>query len=200
LGTRVDPEEDAVKVDGTPIKVKRKLYIALNKPPGYICSRADPLNRRPASDLLPKEWSNLYSVGRLDYESEGLIFFTNDGDFSLKLTHPRYGVAKKYKVVVKAKVEPIHLDAMLNGIYHEGEKLKADKARLILSENTHSIVELTLKEGKKREIRRMFESQGFTVEKLQRFQIGPIKLAELPRGKWRSLTPPEIKSLTSGAF
>ena len=95
LGTKVDPVHDRVTVDGTRVKIKRKLYVALNKPRGYLCSRRDPANRRAVGDLLPKEWTSLYPVGRLDYDSEGLLFLTNDGEFCLRLTHPRYGVPKK---------------------------------------------------------------------------------------------------------
>src|SRR5690606_16297181 len=121
LGTRVEPGEDRVKVDGKELKPRRKLYVALHKPAGMICSRTDPEGRACASDLLPKEWSNLYSVGRLDYQSEGLIFFTNDGDFSLRLTHPRYGVRKKYLVTIKGEMTPELARTFTKGIYHMGD-------------------------------------------------------------------------------
>ena len=94
LGGKVDPAHDRVTVDGAVLRSKRKLYVALHKPRGYVCSRRDELKRRTVGNLLPREWSNLYSVGRLDFESEGLIFLTNDGEFSLRLTHPRYGVRR----------------------------------------------------------------------------------------------------------
>ena len=195
LGMKVDPAHDRVTVDGAPIKPKRKLYVAVNKPRGYLCSRHDSLQRRTVGDLLPKEWINLYSVGRLDYESEGLIFLTNDGQFSLQLTHPRYGVRKKYLATVEGHVEPEMLRHLTQGVAHEGEKLKAEKARLLSAKGSHSLVELVLAEGKNREVRRLFESLGLTVSRLQRIQIGPIKLGDLPVGKWRTLTEPEIKSL-----
>src|SRR5437016_2400160 len=101
LGTKIDPARDRVTVDGTAVKTRRKLHLALNKPRGYICSRHDPAKRRAVGDLLPKEWNNLYPVGRLDCDSEGLIFLTNDGEFCLRLTHPRYGTRKKYLVTVE---------------------------------------------------------------------------------------------------
>lgn len=197
LGGKVDPAHDLVTVDGRSIRQKRKLYIALNKPPGYICSRHDELGRQTIGDLLPKEWGNLYSVGRLDAESEGLIFLTNDGEFSLRLTHPRYGVKKKYRATVTGRVQPEILTHFTKGIFHEGEMLKAEKARLLSANNSNSIVELELAEGKNREVRRLFESQGLEVNQLVRIQIGKIKLGELPRGKWRALTETEIKSLLS---
>ena len=149
-------------------------------------------------NLLPKEWNNLYSVGRLDFESEGLIFMTNDGEFSLHLTHPRYGVRKKYLASVTGRVESDMLDRITRGVAHEGENLKAEKARVISANNSNSLVELELAEGKNREVRRLFESQGLEVNRLVRTQIGKIKLGELPSGKWRTLTEPEIKSLLAG--
>lgn len=199
LGIRVDPVHDRVLLDGRPVKAKRKLYVAINKPVGYICSRNDPLKRRCVGEILPKEWGNLYSVGRLDYNSEGLIFYTNDGDFSLKLTHPRYGVQKKYMVTAKGEVTPEVLRQFTKGLFHEGEVLKATHARLLKSNKSHSVVEMTLQEGKNREIRRMFEAVSIEIERLQRVQIGPVKLGQLPKGKWRTLTEREIDSLISAA-
>jgi 23S rRNA pseudouridine2605 synthase len=114
------------------------------------------------------------------------------------LTHPRYGVTKKYMVTAVGKVDPHVLEKFTEGsIYHQGEKLKAERARIIKASGSHSLIEIILKEGKNREIRRLFESQAIEVERLQRVQIGPIKLAELPKGKWRTLTETEIKSLIS---
>ena len=195
LGSKVDPQHDRVAVDGQPVKVRRKLYVALNKPRGLVCSRKDELERRTIYELLPKEWGHLHSVGRLDYNSEGLIFLTNDGEFSLRLTHPRYGVRKKYLATVEGRLEPEIMRRFTQGLWHEGEQLKAEKARLISVSNAQSVVELELAEGKYREVRRLFESQGRTVKRLQRIQVGKIKLGELRPGKWRTLTGTEIKSL-----
>ena len=197
LGGKVDPASDRVLVDGTPVKQKRKHYVAVNKPPGYVCSQRDEFKRKTVGSLLPKEWSNLYPVGRLDFESEGLIFLTNDGEFSLHLTHPRYGVRKKYLASVTGRVEQEMLVRFTRGVTHDGEKLKAERARLLSANNSNSLVELELAEGKNREVRRLFESQGLEVNRLVRTQIGKIKLGELPSGKWRTLTETEIKSLLS---
>jgi 23S rRNA pseudouridine2605 synthase len=139
----------------------------------------------------------LYSVGRLDRDSEGLIFLTNDGDFALRLTHPRYGVRKTYRVEVEGRVEPALLQRFVHGIEDAGESLKAESARLISANNTRSVVEIILQEGKKREVRRLFASAGLNVNRLQRVRIGPIKLGELPAGRWRTLTETEINSLLS---
>lgn len=195
LGTKIRPGEDRIEVDGQPVRVRRKLYIALNKPPGFLCTRKDPLERQTVADLLPREWQHLSSVGRLDRDSEGLLFLTNDGQFSLHLTHPRYGIRKVYRATVEGRVEPPMLRKFLAGIEDAGETLKAEKTRLISANNSHSVVELELAEGRNREVRRLFASQELNVIRLQRIQIGRIKLGELPPGKWRSLTEPEIKSL-----
>lgn len=198
LGTRVDPSRDKVAVDGRALRPKRKLYVALNKPPGYICTRRDPESRQILSELLPTEWSNLVPVGRLDCASEGLIFMTNDGDFCLKLTHPRYGVRKKYRVTIEGRVDQEIADKLVQGVVHEGDKLKAERVRILVTNNSSSLLEIELAEGKNRELRRMFEVLGRNVTKLQRIQIGKIKLGELRTGKWRTLTETEIKSLLSG--
>jgi 23S rRNA pseudouridine2605 synthase len=191
LGTKVDPAHDQVSVDGRQIRERRKLYIALHKPAGCVCSRKDELGRRTVYEFLPAEWRIASTVGRLDFNSEGLIFLTNDGQFALRLTHPRYGVQKKYVATVDGAVEQDMLDRFVRGIFHAGEKLKADSARRI----SKSVVELELSEGKNREVRRLFESQGLTVRRLQRTQIGKIKLGELKPGRWRALTDIEIKTL-----
>ena len=195
LGTRIDPLHDKVAVDGKPVRAKRKLYVALNKPPGLVCSRQDEFERPTIYGLLPKEWGHLHSVGRLDYHSEGLIFLTNDGEFSLHLTHPRYGVRKKYVASVEGQVAAEMLGQFTQGVWYQGEQLKAEKARLVSASRAQSVVELELAQGKYREVRRLFESQRLTVKRLQRVQIGKIKLGELRLGKWRTLTEPEIKSL-----
>jgi len=197
LGTRIDGEHDKVELDGKVVRVRRKMYAALHKPKGVVCSRQDERGRPTIYDLLPREWSHLHSVGRLDYATEGLIFLTNDGDFSLHLTHPRYGIRKKYIATVEGRVEPATLVLFTQGLWHQGEKLKAEKVRLISATKAQSVAELELAEGKNREVRRLFESQGLSVKRLQRIQIGKIKLGELGPGKWRTLTETEIKSLLS---
>lgn len=195
LGTRVDPARDAVAVDGQPLKLRRKLYVAVNKPRGYVCTRRDPEQRRIVLDLLPREWSHLHPVGRLDYDSEGLLLLTNDGEFSNRLTHPRYGVLKTYMVVLDGRVPDEVVRAACRGIFHEGERLKAHSARVLKVTPSHSIVEVQLGEGRNREVRRLFEAQGFRVSRLERVQIGRLRLGELPAGKWRTLTASEIESL-----
>lgn len=195
LGTKVDPVHDRVTLDGQPVRVKRKLYVAVNKPRGVLCTRSDPEARHTIGGLLPKEWSNVYPVGRLDRDSEGLIFLTNDGEFALRLTHPRYGTRKIYRVVVEGRAEPRKVGTLTAGVVHDGERLTAKRVRILLANNTASMLEIELAEGKNREIRRMMEALNLVVLELKRTQIGPIKLGELPCGRWRALTVPEVKSL-----
>jgi 23S rRNA pseudouridine2605 synthase len=197
LGSKVDPGHDQVAVDGKFVHAKKLIYVALNKPVGCVCSRKDELNRPTIYELLPGEWDTVQSVGRLDYNSEGLIFLTNDGQFALRLTHPRYGIRKKYLATVEGEVTPAMLQLFKLGIFHEGEKLKALAARIVSGTRHKCVVELELGEGKNREVRRLFESQAITVKKLQRTQIGKIKLGELKPGKWRTLNAVEIKTLIS---
>ena len=197
LGTKIDPDRDEVILDGKIIRARKKLYIALNKPPGCVCSHNDELGRPTIYQLLPKEWQIVHSVGRLDFNSEGLIFLTNDGQFALRLTHPRYGVRKKYVATIEGEVGGEMLKRFTQGIFDGGERLKALSARLVSGSRTRSVVELELGEGKNREVRRLFESQGLVVKRLQRTQIGKIKLGELKPGRWRTLTETEIKTLLS---
>ena len=198
LGTKIDSGRDTVAVDGVQVRVKKKLYLALNKPRGYICTRRDPEGRQIITELLPKDWQSLAPVGRLDKESEGLIFLTNDGDFSLQLTHPRYAVKKIYWVRVEGRVESPDVQRILKGVRDEGEFLKPDRVHILSANNSHSTLEIELSEGRNREIRRLLMALGFEVDALQRVQIGKIKLGELPLGRWRTLSAAEIKSLLPG--
>lgn len=195
LGTRVDGLHDRVTVAGAEVRPRRKLYVALHKPRGFLCTRRDPEDRSVLADLLPKEWSELHPVGRLDKESEGLIFLTNDGAFTLRLTHPRYGVEKTYVATVSGSVDPAQLPALTAGIRDGGDLLRAKSVRLLKAGSRSSTVEAVMAEGKNHEVRRLFASLGHPVEILKRIRIGPIRLGELPVGKWRVLGESELKSL-----
>ena len=197
LGSKVEPDHDQVAVDGKPVRARKLVYVALNKPAGCVCSRQDELNRPTIYELIPREWNTVQSVGRLDYNSEGLIFLTNDGQFALRLTHPRYGVRKKYLATVEGEVTREMLQLFKRGVYHEGERLQALAAKVISGTRDKSVVELELGEGKNREVRRLFESQALKVKKLLRTQVGRIRLGELKPGKWRTLNAAEIKTLIS---
>jgi len=195
LGAKVDPHKDRVAVDGGLLRPQRKQYVAVHKPAGFLCARSEASSRPLVCELLPREWRHLNCVGRLDWDTEGLLFLTNDGQFSLRLTHPRYGIPKTYRVTLEGRVEPAALDQLARGVREQGDLLKAERARLVSASNKQSIVELVLLEGKNREVRRLCAALGLSVRRLQRTQIGPIKLGELPPGKWRTLTEPEVKTL-----
>jgi 23S rRNA pseudouridine2605 synthase len=194
LGTQVDPAKDVVTVSGKPIQPLSHRYVAVHKPKGVLCTRKDERGRALLGDLLPPDW-DLKPVGRLDRDSEGLIFATNDGEFALRMTHPRYNVPKVYMVEVKGKVPQTALAQFTAGVEHAGDLLRARKATLVSSNRTRSIVRVELTEGKNREVRRLFATQELKVIRLTRVQIGKIKLGELPPGKWRTLTETEIQTL-----
>lgn len=195
LGTKVDPRKDSVIVSGQVVRPRRKIYVAVNKPPRCVVTRSDPEGRPTIFSLVPPEWEHLYPVGRLDFDSEGLIFLTNDGDFALRLTHPRYGVVKRYEVTVEGRVEGSIERELVRGVVDSGERLRVRAARVISSSKKQSVLQLELSEGKNREIRRLAAILGLTVRRLVRQQIGSIKLGQLRPGKWRTLTESEIKSL-----
>lgn len=197
LGTRVDPERDIVCLDGRVVRPKPKLYVALHKPRGFVCSKRRQGRHKLIYELLPPEWAGLQSVGRLDRDTEGLLFLTNDGDFTLRLTHPRYGIEKTYIATVDGKVGTEVLNKLVRGVRDRGERLRAVKARLLSSSNKRSLVELVLLEGKNREVHRLFASQGLKVSRLVRTSIGPIRLGELKPGRWRVLGEAEVRSLLS---
>ena len=194
LGTQVDPAKDVVTVSGKPIQPLSHRYVAVHKPKGVLCTRKDERGRPLLGDLLPPDW-DLKPVGRLDRDSEGLIFATNDGEFALRITHPRYSVPKVYMVEVAGEVPRRALRQFTRGLEHEGELLRARKAALVSANRTRSVVELELSEGKNREVRRLFATQKMKVTRLIRVRIGNVKLGELPAGKWRTLTETEIKTL-----
>ena len=195
LGTKVDPLKDSVIIAGKVVRPRRKIYVAIHKPAGCVVTRNDPEGRPTIFDLLPAEWRHLYPVGRLDYNSEGLLFLTNDGDFALRLTHPRYGVLKRYELTVEGRVNRSVEREFVRGVVDKGDRLRARSAHIVSSSKSQSVIELELGEGKNREIRRICAVLGLQVRQLVRQQIGKIKLGQLRNGKWRTLTEAEIKSL-----
>jgi len=195
LGTKVDAGTDRVEFDGRPAAAERKLYIALHKPRGVHCTSHDTHGRRRALDLLPTGLPRLYTVGRLDADSEGLLLLTNDGSFSLRLTHPRYKRPKKYRVHVAGAWGAETNTRLLNGIVSEGERLRADSVTLVRTGREVSELVLTIREGRKRQIRRMMAAVGHPVQRLVRVEIGHLKLGNLKPGQWRYLTDEEVHHL-----
>ena len=195
LGTKIEPGREEVALDGRPLKPLSKRIIALHKPCGCLSARRDGSGRKTVSDLLPKNWGHLYPVGRLDYDSEGLLLLTNNGQFCQRVAHPRHGIQKTYLVEVDGRAAPTVAAKLRRGISDQGVLLQAQQVRLLSVNNTRSRIELTLGEGKNREIRRMFKMLGHKVLGLKRIRIGPVRLGELPSGRWRILTPGEVRSI-----
>jgi 23S rRNA pseudouridine2605 synthase len=194
LGTKIDPDKNEVSLDGRSIKPLAKRFVALNKPSKFLCTRRDTHERRTVFDLLPADWGHLFTIGRLDADSEGLILLTNDGEFCQKVAHPSHGLLKTYRVTLAKRLESDGLKQLTSGLHDKGEFLKAKRVRLLSANNTRSEAELVLAEGKNREVRRMFKALGYRVLRLQRVTVGPVKLGELPLGRWRLLNRAEIAS------
>lgn len=197
LGTKVSPS-DQVEVNGILVKpVEKKLYIMLNKPSGYVSTVKDDKGRKTVLDLIEDIGQRVYPVGRLDYDTEGLLLLTNDGKFAYILTHPKYKVRKVYLVKVKGIITDKNLKQLEEGVELEDGKTSPAKAELVKidqSDNS-SLIRLTIREGRNRQVRRMCSAIGFPVLKLERIQFGPIKLSDLPRGKYRKLSKIEITQL-----
>jgi pseudouridine synthase len=206
LGTKVDPAQDTIEVDGRPIVPEEQVYIILYKPRGYLSDTCDFRGRPSALGLVPNG-ERLYPAGRLDAESEGLLLLTNDGELTYRLTHPRYEHEKEYLALVEGEPTGATLRRMLGGVDHDGQTLRADAVeRLYPQAQAHGWEEapsgrawlrIILHEGKKRHIRRMCAAVGHPVRRLIRVRIGPLKLGDLSVGKWRYLTEGEVRELKS---
>ena len=193
LGMPVTATDD-VRMDDKPVKPgARHDYILFNKPPGYVCSRGDTHGRPTVYDLLPPEYQNLHYIGRLDMDSRGLLFFTSDGDLTLKLTHPRGGVPRVYAVRTRYPLSDEDIQDLLGGVEVEPGVVFACAA----VETTKTGYRLTLTEGKKREIRRLLHALRHHVIDLKRVAFGPVKLGDVPEGKWRTLAEEEVEALRS---
>lgn len=191
---------DVVTVDGEPLRApKEKLYIALNKPRGYVTTLSDELGRKCVTELLEELGSRVYPVGRLDRESEGLLLLTDDGDFANAIMHPSRHVPKTYHVSVRPAVTEAQLVRMETGIELDGKKTAPAKAKVVGGEEGRSVIELTIYEGRNREIRRMCEALGLEVARLSRVAVGNLKLGSLHPGEYRTLLPAEVASLLKAA-
>ena len=193
LSTKIDPEKDIVKIGHKKVEFKpQKLFIMLNKPRKYIVTKNDEFNRKTVFDLLPDFASNLHAIGRLDYDSEGLLLLTNDGDITNKIIHPSSKIFKTYKVIIKGKITMDNINLLRKGVQIDDFKTQPAKVFLKHSEEEKSELKIEITEGKNRQIRKMIEAIGYEVISLKRIQIGEIKLDKLPIGSWRFLTDREI--------
>ena len=198
MGVKVGPD-DVVQVDTETIEpADKKYYIALNKPRGYVCTNYDPNEDRYARDLIGiRDYKLLFNVGRLDKDSNGLILFTNDGDFANKMMHPSYEVEKEYLVKLDRPVEIEDLNRALDGIYIDMPRPYRIK-RYDLLPKTKIFIKVTLIEGRNREIRKIFSYLDYDIKSLTRIRIGAVELGDLEPGQWRNLTKEEISKLLTG--
>jgi 23S rRNA pseudouridine2605 synthase len=181
---------DHVKVNGKLVHVAPPLTIMLHKPAGFVSTRRDPRARDTIFDLLPAKFSRLFNIGRLDAQTEGLLLLTNEGDLAQRLTHPRYEIEKEYEVILDRPWDPRLTSKLLRGIFLDGQR--AQIAQLHSISPVH--LRVVLAQGINRQIRRMFEAVGYSVKRLVRIRIGPVRIGDLPRGHWRALRKRELES------
>lgn len=194
--TRVS-ENDLVQVDNVPVRAEQcKVYIMLHKPPGYLTTLSDPYGRRTIAELIQDAPYRVFPVGRLDRDSEGLLLLTNDGMLTYVFTHPRFGVEKQYLVHVQGRVQEKDLATLREGVLKGGELYRIVSGEILEASNDTTRVLVTLTEGKKHEVRILFDALGFPVLRLVRVRMGPVVLdPELPPGKWRYLRDSERQKL-----
>ncbi len=196
LGVKVDEAGDRVAVDGRLLRPVRDLvYLALNKPPGYLVTRDDPEGRPTVMALLPKMRESVFPVGRLDLDSEGLLLLTNDGELAFRLTHPRFEIRKLYAVEVAGSLSDEEASRLEKGIRLDGRKTAPARVRVAQRGLRRSQALVEIHEGRKREVRRMMEQVGHPVQSLKRVEFAGLRLGSLPRGQWRHLRRDEILSL-----
>lgn len=199
LGSRVDPQQDDVRFDGNRVMPERPVYVLFNKPKGVVCTNARHEQKKRVIDFLPQVRGRLFTVGRLDLDSEGLILLTNDGSFALEMTHPRYGVPKLYSVLLRGRVEQRDIDKARGGVWLAEGPTTGMSVRIEHAGKEKTHLRVTLREGKNREIRRVFAKLGYPVLELKRIRIGDLNLHGLSPGKWRFLQVHEVQHLRDAA-
>ncbi len=194
LATEVDPEVDLVSVDDKPVKpIGKHLYIMLNKPKGYVCTTSDERGRKTVMDFLDGKYpgKRIFPIGRLDYDTEGLLLLTTDGDLANRLMHPRNEISKTYVAKIEGEISEAELNKLRNGVELDGVKTKKCKVKLLGFDENISRIEVVITEGRNRQVRRMFESINRDVIFLKRTAVGEIKLGGLFRGNYRELKEKE---------
>ena len=195
LGDRADPEVDTILVDGKPLpSIGEKVYLMLHKPRGFVTTLSDEKGRKNAAQLVADCGTRVYPVGRLDMDSEGLLLFTNDGDFANRLMHPSHEVNKTYRVIVSGYSEEA-LEKLRLPVTLDGYTIRPPQVQLVKNNNQRAEILVTIHEGRNRQVRRMCQLAGMDVQRLIRISEGSLQLGDLPLGKWRHLTPNEVKSL-----
>ena len=202
IGQKINPRKDLVTVGKqkiTSVKNRKMIYIMLHKPRGYVTTVSDEQNRKTVMDLVSDIDERIYPVGRLDKDSEGLLILTNDGSFTNAMTHPSHNYAKVYRVTVRPKISDEILFNLRSGIEIDGKKTAPCEVTVLTTEENRVVLEIILKEGRNRQIRKMCESQGLEVARLKRTAIGSLKLGMLPQGQYRELSEKEVKMLLRSA-
>lgn len=194
-GTQVDPRQQKVEMDGESLKPDRAVYYMVNKPKGVLCTNADPGGRTRIIDLFPRSAGRLFPVGRLDENTVGLLIVTNDGELSHRLAHPKFRVPKIYNVQVAGRPNADTLKKLKEGMYFSDGRLKVDRVKKLRNQGQSSILEITLSEGRNREIRRLLARVGHKVMKLERVSFGPLRLRGVANGRFRPLSREEIRLL-----
>jgi 23S rRNA pseudouridine2605 synthase len=200
LGTKADPAHDDIRVDGRRVKVAQTLrYLLVYKPRGYVTTRSDPQKRRTIMELLGGVRDYVYPVGRLDFDSEGLLLVTNDGDLAAALTHPRHQVEREYRAVVAGVPDDRALQRLARGVVLDGRRTSPAQVKLIAPDRRETadtaVLLMTIREGRNRQVRRMCEAVGHPVQRLTRTRFGPLKAAGMKPGAVRELTPAEVRAL-----
>ncbi len=195
LGTQVDAALQEIAFDGESLRSQRHRYYLLNKPVGYLCTNRDPQRRQRVLDLFPASGPRLFTVGRLDEGSEGLLLVTNDGELANQLAHPRFRIDRIYQVQVAGHPDRDLLQQLEQGMYFTDGRFKAESVRPLKKQGKSTFLEIRLREGKNREVRRMLARIGHKVMKLQRVGFGPIRLGRVKTGEYRELRPEEVRAL-----
>ncbi|GJM45167.1 MAG: pseudouridine synthase [Gemmatimonadota bacterium] len=200
LGTRVDPASDEVFVDGARIELPNEQWtLVLHKPREVLVAASDERGRKTVMDLLKDAPGRVFPVGRLDYRSEGLLLFTNDGDLAYRLAHPRFKVEKVYQVEVEGTVSRADLESLRRGVVLEDGPTQPAQVEFLRKRKTRSTIQIELREGRKRQIRRMLGLLGYDVVRLRRTSFGPLAIGSLDPGKWRALDANEVRALRRAA-
>lgn len=196
MGTKVDPELQKVLLDGKPIeREKKKFYLLLNKPKGYVTTLSDPQGRPVVTTLVKDVDARLFPVGRLDLDTMGALILTNDGDFAQKVQHPSFKVTKTYEALVHGKLSEKELKILKNGILLEGKITAPAKLKILKNMVRSTLVKITIHEGRKRQVRKMFQAIKYPVINLKRISYGRLHLGKLPEGRYRTLTPGDLKKV-----
>lgn len=200
LGTRIDPVDDEVRFDGEKVVQEKHVYLLFNKPKGVVCTNARNEQRQRVIDFLEKVKGRIYTVGRLDADSEGLILLTNDGDFAQEMAHPSHGVPKTYAVLVRGTPAPEDLQKARGGVWLAEGRTGGAQIRVERRSRDRTYLKVTIREGKNREVRRVFARLGYPVLSLKRVRIGDLTLHGLKPGKHRFLRPEELRALRERAM